>query len=131
MSSKNSWSCWSCKAPVTMENRADADGNCPHCEAELDIESWPFPDGVAPVVERQPFGYVQGCAERFAGKIKYDRKNGYTIPVYTAPPELAELQALNADALSVNKTLNQQMNELQATIAQLTAENERLTRESE
>jgi hypothetical protein len=39
--------------------------------------------------------------------------------VYTATPELAELQALSADALAVNKTLNQQMDALQATIAQL------------
>lgn len=38
------WPCWSCHAPVTMANRADADGHCPHCEAELDIESWPFPE---------------------------------------------------------------------------------------
>lgn len=35
------WPCWSCHAPVTMANRADADGNCPHCEAELDLEDWP------------------------------------------------------------------------------------------
>lgn len=43
------WPCWSCRAPVTMANRADADGNCPHCEVELDLEDWP----AAPVVERQ------------------------------------------------------------------------------
>lgn len=46
--------------------------------------------------------------------------------VYTAPPELAELKALIADALAVNKTLNQQMDALQATIAQQAAEIERL-----
>jgi hypothetical protein len=50
----NSWPCWNCKKPVTMANRADADGNCPHCKAELDIEQWPFPDQPAPVVERPP-----------------------------------------------------------------------------
>lgn len=44
MIDKNSWSCWNCKNPVTMTQRADADGDCPHCNAELDIESWPFPD---------------------------------------------------------------------------------------
>ncbi|MEB0170067.1 hypothetical protein [Pseudomonas sp. CCC4.4] len=39
----DSWPCWSCKAPVTMADRADADGSCPHCEAELDLEDWPAP----------------------------------------------------------------------------------------
>lgn len=37
-----SFPCWSCKQPATMAQRADADGDCPHCKAELDIESWPF-----------------------------------------------------------------------------------------
>lgn len=36
-----SWPCWSCKTHVTLANRADANGNCPHCEAELDLEDWP------------------------------------------------------------------------------------------
>jgi hypothetical protein len=36
-----SFPCWSCRKPVTMEQRADADGNCPHCAAELDLEDWP------------------------------------------------------------------------------------------
>jgi ribosomal protein L37AE/L43A len=40
-----SFPCWSCHAPVTMANRADADGNCPHCEAELDLEGWPKAKG--------------------------------------------------------------------------------------
>lgn len=43
---RNSWPCWSCKEPVTMAQRADADGDCPHCRAELDIEDWPFPESV-------------------------------------------------------------------------------------
>jgi hypothetical protein len=42
---KNVFACWSCKKPVTMRERADADGNCPHCNVELDIEDWPFPPG--------------------------------------------------------------------------------------
>lgn len=33
--------CWSCKKPVTIAQRGDADGNCPHCHAELDGEDWP------------------------------------------------------------------------------------------
>ncbi|WP_274644242.1 hypothetical protein [Pseudomonas serbica] len=49
----NAWPCWSCKVPVTMAGRADADGDCPHCKAELDIELWPFPEKPAQVVERQ------------------------------------------------------------------------------
>lgn len=48
----NSWACWSCKVPVTMAQRADADGDCPHCKAELDIELWPFPDQSAKVGEQ-------------------------------------------------------------------------------
>ena len=40
-----SFPCWSCHAPVTMANRADADGNCQHCEAELDLEDWPRAKG--------------------------------------------------------------------------------------
>lgn len=45
--------CWSCSKPVTMGRRAAADGNCPHCGAELDPEDWPpaqqraVPDGYA------------------------------------------------------------------------------------
>lgn len=42
-----SWPCWSCTEPVTMKQRADADGDCPHCRAELDIEEWPFPEKAA------------------------------------------------------------------------------------
>lgn len=47
----------------------------------------------APVVERQPDGYIQGIAQFFVGKDCHDRKNGYIVPIYLAPPELAELQA--------------------------------------
>lgn len=54
---KNSWPCWNCKTKVTMTGRADADGACPHCKVELDIELWPFPQNSAPVVERA--GLVQ------------------------------------------------------------------------
>jgi hypothetical protein len=49
---KNSWPCWNCKTQVTMSERADADGDCPHCKAELDIELWPFPENAAQAVER-------------------------------------------------------------------------------
>lgn len=33
--------CWSCKEPVSLSERADNDGNCPHCRFELDLEDWP------------------------------------------------------------------------------------------
>ena len=33
--------CWSCSKAVTTGERADADGDCPHCGAELDLEDWP------------------------------------------------------------------------------------------
>lgn len=39
--------CWSCKQPYTMQERADADGHCPQCgvEIELDETSAPNPAG--------------------------------------------------------------------------------------
>jgi predicted RNA-binding Zn-ribbon protein involved in translation (DUF1610 family) len=33
-----SFPCWSCRKPVTLEGRAAADGFCPHCTVELDLE---------------------------------------------------------------------------------------------
>jgi predicted amidophosphoribosyltransferase len=33
--------CWSCLKPVTEDERAENDGFCPHCMAELDSEDWP------------------------------------------------------------------------------------------
>lgn len=33
--------CWSCGRLVTAERRATADGDCPNCGAELDLEDWP------------------------------------------------------------------------------------------
>jgi len=68
-----SFPCWSCHAPVTMANRADADGNCPHCEAELDLEDWPKAQADKPktcIECDQP--YCHGvCVER--GDQDYDR----------------------------------------------------------
>lgn len=80
------WPCWSCHAPVTMANRADADGNCPHCEAELDIEDWPFPDGVAaPVVERpEPVAWMALNRDGFPEKCLPSDPEGF--PVYRSPP---------------------------------------------
>lgn len=33
--------CWNCHLPVSMAARGEADGNCPHCSVELDLETWP------------------------------------------------------------------------------------------
>lgn len=33
------WPCWSCHRPVSEDQRARADGNCPACHVELD--NWP------------------------------------------------------------------------------------------
>ena len=68
-----SFSCWSCSKPVTMEERAVADGDCPHCAAELDLEDWPKANGgkSKTCIEcDQP--YCHGvCVER--GDQDYDR----------------------------------------------------------
>lgn len=32
--------CWSCKQTVSLDDRADADGSCPHCCVELDLEEY-------------------------------------------------------------------------------------------
>lgn len=37
-----SWPCWSCKTHITLAERAEADGECSHCEAELDLDDWPI-----------------------------------------------------------------------------------------
>ncbi len=33
--------CWSCREDVTKAERAANDGQCPHCDAELDLSMWP------------------------------------------------------------------------------------------
>ncbi|QBJ80487.1 hypothetical protein [Aquitalea sp. USM4] len=43
--------CWSCKKPVTLDQRAGADGNCPHCGCELDLEDWPQARATQPAGE--------------------------------------------------------------------------------
>ena len=91
----------------------------------------------APVVERQPLGWIdpftiraiacnpQSC-DRFPFTANEDRANGYTMPVYTALPELAELQAELAKQGDDYCKRVDEIIELQATIARLTTENERL-----
>lgn len=103
---------------------------CPHTKPSAQLQS----DQVA-------IGYIQGIGERFIGKAEYDPRNGYVIPIYAAPPELAELQAELSRYKSLfdqaqkaldrvnalhTKRMATTLKELQATIAQLTAENERL-----
>ncbi|MCL6397255.1 hypothetical protein EXT62_10195 [Pectobacterium carotovorum subsp. carotovorum] len=31
--------CWSCKKILTLQQRLEADGMCPHCDAEIELES--------------------------------------------------------------------------------------------
>lgn len=30
--------CWSCNSPYTLRQRANADGNCPHCGVEIELD---------------------------------------------------------------------------------------------
>ena len=104
----------------------------------------------APVVERQPFAYYF----RFAGYVTADGPQGWRTeieiekpaeflfadgrvqdftPLYTATPELAELQAKNEQLGEAHRVAQKQLGdrwayikELQASIARLTAENDRL-----
>lgn len=41
MSKVERFPCWSCGESVSMRQRADEDGDCPHCGVELDLEDWP------------------------------------------------------------------------------------------
>ena len=36
----NNVRCWSCGVDVDLQQRADADGHCPYCDAEIDIEEY-------------------------------------------------------------------------------------------
>jgi hypothetical protein len=81
----------------------------------------------APVVERQPVAWIDPISlkhsdnekqwVRIAGSLAENRVNGYTLALYTAPPELAELQAPTNGAL---------IKDLTEVIAQQAAEIERL-----
>jgi hypothetical protein len=35
--------CWACYAMLTPDERLDADGNCPHCGSEIELEQEPAP----------------------------------------------------------------------------------------
>lgn len=43
------YDCWSCRKPVTLDERSNADGDCPHCGSELDLDLWP--DTAAPAAQ--------------------------------------------------------------------------------
>lgn len=45
--------CWSCRQLVTETQRAESDGFCPHCNAELDSEDWPCQAAPCPVTDEQ------------------------------------------------------------------------------
>lgn len=40
--------CWSCRKPYTLAQRSWADGNCPHCGVEIELESAPAVTQAAP-----------------------------------------------------------------------------------
>jgi ribosomal protein L37AE/L43A len=65
--------CWSCSKPVTMEDRAAADGYCPHCVAELELEGWPMAKPAKPktCIECDQPHCPGVCVER--GDQDYDR----------------------------------------------------------
>ena len=90
------WPCWSCHAPVTMANRADADGNCPHCEAELDLESWPFPDSAVPEAPRQDVIHQV----RTHGSDCWEDITGESLEMCRCQPEEYEIRTLYAAPLS-------------------------------
>ncbi|MEI7177073.1 protein Eaa [Pectobacterium carotovorum] len=33
--------CWSCKKALTLQQRLEADGMCPHCDAEIELDDAP------------------------------------------------------------------------------------------
>lgn len=51
------WPCWSCRRPVSMELRSDNDGDCPHCQAELDLYEWPGPVALRTVQQLRDSGH--------------------------------------------------------------------------
>lgn len=53
MSKVERFPCWSCKESVSMRQRANADGDCPHCGAELDLEDWPIREPAAELLQAQ------------------------------------------------------------------------------
>jgi len=91
----------------------------------------------APVVERQPVVWVDPAVLKFpenekqwvriAGSLAENRTNGYTLPLFAAPPDLAELQAGEPDPSSW-PSLKAAYDEAQAAIARLTAERDQYSR---
>lgn len=110
-------------------------GHHPSCQAVDDYRPGECSHGCAPVVERQPAalpnkmvpsGYdSEGSNGLRQGWNDFHDAMSKLGPLYTAPPELAELQAKEPDPTSW-PSLKSAYDEAQATIARLTAENERL-----
>lgn len=88
--------CWSCSKPVTLAQRAAADGNCPHCAAELDLEDWPAAKQLAEPVQT---GHCAACKIETATVRPCDICGVQTVPEqqaepvgYVAPDELPAMQ---------------------------------------
>ena len=80
--------CWSCSKPVTMGQRAAADGNCPHCSAELDLEDWPPSQQQAEPVawmykDGKGSGYIALVTRRWRAQ---DVGAWVETPLYAHPP---------------------------------------------
>lgn len=54
---EESWPCWSCHQPVSLEARAEFDGDCPHCKAELNLSEWPGPVALRTVQQLRDSGH--------------------------------------------------------------------------
>lgn len=79
----NHWPCWACSKPVSMNQRANSDGHCPHCEVELDIENWPFNEKT----------------------IRELRESGHAVIVWT-PEEIGEADIDDLESLSIERGHN-------------------------
>jgi len=51
--------CWSCRQPVTKAQRAENDGFCPRCSAELDGEDWPGQAPACPLTDEQLVDFAE------------------------------------------------------------------------
>lgn len=77
------WPCWSCHRPVSMDQRAQADGHCPACHVELDSEDWPFNEKT----------------------IRELRESGHAVIVWT-PEEIGEADIDDLESLSIERGHN-------------------------
>lgn len=68
--------CWSCKEPYSLKSRADADGSCPHCGADIELAT-----------PAATTASASGCAK--CGSTEIHACPGEPIPEWT-PEKIAE-----------------------------------------